>query len=279
MWSHKSREKKEKKKRRRKIKWNIMQLWAEGFWSTYGVSFSWTCEANEMSRRSIWSEAGSHTQRPNRNYVSHRGDVQEDCLAPFVVNKSAGGRGQVMGLPVPTLPSALRIMVLPTYWWVDWKWLWVNVCFRCVCVEPMTFSKSWQTQRDFNTSAATGFLLADSQTCINDLYLQILTLGWEIYLPHPCCFYTVDVQDFHFTTEWSWLQCFFFLDLCVKSNKNEFVGGKKTTTGKYVPHWDDWSNFPVYAIKSIYGHMKMATAEAWSVVLVTFPCMSIREKY
>lgn len=36
---------------------------------------------------------------------------------------------------------------------------------------------------------------------------------------------------------------------------------------------------PVYAIKSIYGHMKMATAEAWSVALVTFPCMSIREKY
>lgn len=36
---------------------------------------------------------------------------------------------------------------------------------------------------------------------------------------------------------------------------------------------------PVYALKSIYGHMKMATAEAWSVVLVTFPCMSIREKY
>lgn len=128
--------KKEKKERRWKIKWNIMQLWAEGFWSTYGVSFFWTCEANEMSRRSIWSEAGSHIQRPNRNYVSHRGDVQEDCLAPFVVNKSAGGgKGQVMGLLVPTLPSALRIIVLPTCRWVDWKWHWVNLC-----LEPMTFS-------------------------------------------------------------------------------------------------------------------------------------------
>lgn len=132
-----------------------------------------------MSRRSIWSEAGSRPQRPNRNYVSHRGDVQEDCLAPFVVNKSAGGRGQVMGLPVPTLPSALRISVLPRCWWVDRKWLWVNVC-----VEPMTFSNSLQTQCDFTTSAATGFLLPDSQTCISDLYLQILTLGLR-NLPPP----------------------------------------------------------------------------------------------
>lgn len=37
--------------------------------------------------------------------------------------------------------------------------------------------------------------------------------------------------------------------------------------------------FPVYVIKSIYGHMKVETAEAWSVELVTFTCMSIREKY
>lgn len=58
-----------------------------------GAGSSRTCEANEMSRRSIWSEAGPRTQRPNRNYVPHRGDVQEDCLAPFVVNKSAGGVG------------------------------------------------------------------------------------------------------------------------------------------------------------------------------------------
>lgn len=78
-----------------------------------------------MSRRSIWSEAGSRTQRPNRNYAPHRGDVQEDCLAPFVVNKSAGGRasanvcvcgwgleGQVRrgGGAGPTLPSAFSIV-------------------------------------------------------------------------------------------------------------------------------------------------------------------------
>lgn len=102
--------KKEKKERRVEIKWNIMQLWEEGFWSTYGVGFSWTCEANEMSRRSIWSEAGSRTQRPNRNYVSHRGDAQEDCLAPFVVNKSArgwvgGGAGYGPPCSYPALSS------------------------------------------------------------------------------------------------------------------------------------------------------------------------------
>lgn len=114
------------------MKWNIMQLWAEGFWSTYGVSFSWTCEANQMSRCSIWSEAGSCTQRPNRNYVSHRGDVHEDCLAPFVVNKSTG-KGERAGYGPPS--SYPRIMVLSTCWSVDWKWFWVNVC-----VEPMTFS-------------------------------------------------------------------------------------------------------------------------------------------
>lgn len=86
----------EKKRRREKDgKWNEAQSscerWVPG--SACGAGSSWTCEANEMSRRSIWSGAGPRTQRPNRNYVPHRGDVQEDCLASFVVNKSAGGGG------------------------------------------------------------------------------------------------------------------------------------------------------------------------------------------
>lgn len=40
--------------------------------------------------------------------------MQEDCLAPFVVNKSAGGGvgvwGEVMGPPVPALLSVFSIM-------------------------------------------------------------------------------------------------------------------------------------------------------------------------
>lgn len=70
---------------------------------------------------------------------------------------------------------------------------------------------------------------------------------------------------------------FFFTFVGKKNNKNEFVGTKKQ---KNMSHAEMiYLILPVCAIKSIYGHMKMATAEAWSVVFVTFPCMSIREKY
>lgn len=108
-----------------------MQLWAEGFWSTHGVSFSWTCEAHEMRRRSIWSEAGSRTQRPNRNYVSHWGDVQEDCLAPFVVNKWGWEGAAACFYPaLSTQDHGASNMV---------RWLEMTLSER-VCVEPMTFS-------------------------------------------------------------------------------------------------------------------------------------------
>lgn len=91
--NQKKRKKKRTREKRWQMKWSAERLWAVVWWSARGAGSSRTCEANEMSRRSIWSEAGPRTQRPNRNYVPHRGDVQEDCLAPFVVNKSAGGVG------------------------------------------------------------------------------------------------------------------------------------------------------------------------------------------
>lgn len=122
------RKKKDGKLNEAKSSW---EWWV--FWSACGASFSWTCEANERSRRSIWSEAGSRTQRPNRNYVPHRGDVQEDCLAPFVVNKSAEGvgcwgmgEGEKIGGGVSLFPPcpqhpASWWMVDKTCRWADWK--------------------------------------------------------------------------------------------------------------------------------------------------------------
>lgn len=174
-----------------------------------------------MSRRSIWSEAGSRPQRPNRNYVSHRGDVQEDCLAPFVVNKSAGGRGQVMGLPFLPCPQHSGSVCSQDAGELtgnDFEWM-------CVW-------NPWPSPTAYRLSVILPPVL---QQVSSSLIVKLASLtfkfkfwpwGWEIYLPRPSSFYTVDVQDFHFTTEWSWLQCFFHR--CEKKQQ-KWVCGKKNS--------------------------------------------------
>lgn len=154
-----------------------------------GAGSSRTCEANEMSRRSIWSEAGPRTQRPNRNYVPHRGDVQEDCLAPFVVNKSAGGvgRGGSGGTgwggslfpPCPRHAAPWR-GVDETCQWADWKrlpeWTWVS---NLLPEAHRLFMGRLLSQR---SSDFTTFCLPpqfSSSLSISDLYRRMLTLGAE----------------------------------------------------------------------------------------------------